>query len=131
MAKWVNTLVLDGGLNYIKTNATEMLLIKAYTSGDTYATVVGNKVAAVTTSSSNFSLYSTTTFGITSRSLVTSGSLSAVATASSGATPNLHIAFTDGSSTVYWVTDESSDQVINSGNTVYFPAVTYTSNQPL
>ena len=126
MAKWVNSLVLDGGLNYIKNNATQMLLIRAYTSGDTYGTVVGNQVAAVTTSSSNFTLY-----GTTSRSLVTSGSLSAVATASSGATPNLHIAFTDGSSTVYWVTDESSDQVVNSGNTVYFPAVTYTSNQPL
>jgi hypothetical protein len=31
---------------------------------------------------------------------------------------------------VLWVTDETSDQAITSGNTVNFPQLTYTSNQP-
>jgi hypothetical protein len=43
---------------------------------------------------------------------------------------DLHIAFTDGSAKVLWVTDETSNQVVTSGNTVNFPALSYTSNQP-
>lgn len=43
---------------------------------------------------------------------------------------DLHIAFTDGSAKVLYVTDETSNQSISSGNTVNFPQLTYTSNQP-
>ncbi len=46
---------------------------------------------------------------------------------------DLHIAFTDGTTTatnVIWVTDETSNQPITSGNTINFPTITYTSNQP-
>jgi hypothetical protein len=62
---------------------------------------------------------------------MTSATKSATASANSGATPNLHIAFVDTvNSKVLWVTDETSDQVVTSGNTVNFPALTYTSGQP-
>lgn len=44
---------------------------------------------------------------------------------------DLHFAFTDGSATVLWVTDETTNQVITSGNTVSFPQLTYTANQPV
>lgn len=44
---------------------------------------------------------------------------------------NLHIAFTDGTSKVLWVTDETSNQSITLGNTIVFPSLQYTSNQPV
>jgi hypothetical protein len=43
---------------------------------------------------------------------------------------DLHIAFSDGTANVLWVTDESSNQAILSGNTINYPALTYTANQP-
>ena len=126
MAKWVRSGVLDNGLNDIKTNATHMLLIKAYTLADSYATVVSNIVADVTMVSGDYTLASASS----NRTLTTAAGKSATASANSGATPNLHFAFTDGSANVIWVTDETSDQVVTSGNTVNFPQLVYTSNQP-
>lgn len=129
MAKWVNSNVLDSGLNYIKTNATKMYLIKAYTAGDSYATVISNALnAGVTMASTDYTLGNGAS---SARTLTTAAGKSDTANASSGATPNLHIAWTDGSANVLWVTDETSDQVVTSGNTINFPAVTYTSNQPV
>lgn len=126
MAKWVASSVLDNGLNQIKNNATHMLLIKAYTAADSYATVVGNIVADVTMTGTDFTLSSSGA----NRLVTTAAGKSATASANSGATPDLHFAFTNGTDTVYWVTDETSDQVVTSGNTVNFPQLTYTSNQP-
>lgn len=128
MAKWVDSSVLDNGLNQIKNNATSMLLIKAYTLGDSYATVLSNVVATVAMTGTDYTLSGTAN---NPRVLTTASGKSATASAGSGATPNLHFAFTNGSTTVYWVTDETSDQVITSGNTVNFPQLTYTSNQPV
>jgi hypothetical protein len=47
MAKYAHAEVLDGGLNAIRNNATQMLLLKAYAPGDNYATVSGNTICAV------------------------------------------------------------------------------------
>lgn len=126
MAKFVHSDVLDGGLNAIKNGATRMLLIKAYAAGDSYATVVGNLLADVAMVSGDYTLTSSGN----NRVLTTAAGKSATASAGSGAAPNLHIAFTDGSAKVLWVTDETTDQVITAGNTVNFPQLTYTSNQP-
>lgn len=126
MAKWVRSGVLDNGLNDIKTNATKMILIKAYAAADSYATVIGNLVAEATMTSGDYTLASSGS----NRTLTTASGKSGTASANSGATPNLHIAFTDGSANVIWVTDETSDQVVTSGNTVNFPAIVYTANQP-
>lgn len=125
MAKWVRSGVLDNGLNDIKTNATAMVLLKAYTAGDSYATVASNIIATVAMTSTDYTLSSSG-----SNRVLTTATKSATASANSGATPNLHVGFTDGSANVIWVTDETSDQVITAGNTVNFPASTYTSNQP-
>ena len=125
MAKWVHADVLDGGLSAIKTGASKMLLISAYAAADSYATVTGNQLAEVAMVSGDYTLSSSGS----NRVLTTAAGKSATASASS-ATPNLHIAFTDGASKVLWVTDETSDQAITSGNTVNFPQLTYTSNQP-
>lgn len=126
MAKFVHSDVLDNGLNGIKNNAIRMLLISAYTAGDSYATVTGNKLAEVTMASTDFTLASSGN----NRTLTTASGKSATATATASGTPDLHIAFTDNSSKVLWVTDETSNQPITSGNTVNFPSLVYTSNQP-
>lgn len=126
MAKWAHANVLDQGINYIKNNATHMLLLSAYTAGDSYATVTANKLADATMTSSDYTISSSGN----NRQLVTAAGKTATASASAGGTPDLHIAFTDGSATVLWVTDETSNQAITSGNTVNFPQLTYTSQQP-
>lgn len=127
MAKWVRSGVLDDGLNDIKTNATAMVLLKAYTAGDSYATVASNIIATVTMASGDYTLAGSAG---APRTLTTASGKSATASANSGATPNLHIGFTDGTANVIWVTDETTDQVVTSGNTVNFPAIVYQANQP-
>ena len=132
MAKFANVTVLDGGSDLIRTLAAttarvKMHLIKAYTAGDAYAT-------AVTTNSLG-------SFDMVAADFVQSGAsnrATAVAaktitlTASSGAGPNLHIAVVDSvSSVVLLVTDETSDQVVTSGNTFSVPSWTYTVSQPV
>lgn len=127
MAKWVRSGVLDNGLNDIKTNATKMLLISAYSAGDSYATVTANKLAEVTMASTDYTLASSGS----NRTLTVGAGKTATATASASGSPDLHIAFTDGAANVIWVTDETSNQAITSGNTINFPAPVYTSNQPV
>lgn len=126
MAKWVRSGVLDNGLNDIKNNATKMILISAYSAGDSYATVVGNQLAEATMTSTDYVLASSGS----NRTLTTAAGKSATATATAGGTPDLHIAFTDGTANVIWVTDETSNQPITTGNTINFPQIVYTSNQP-
>lgn len=126
MAKWVRSGVLDNGLNDIKNTATRMILISAYSAGDSYATVQANKLAEATMTSTDFVLSNSGS----NRVLTTAAGKSATATATAGGTPDLHIAFTDGSANVIWVTDETSNQPITTGNTINFPQITYTSNQP-
>jgi hypothetical protein len=130
MAKWVHADVLDNGLNEIKTNCDKMLLIKAYTAADSYATVDSNECASVAMVSGDFTL----TTGSSSERILTipDDKQDLSASANSGASPNLHIAFVDSvNSKVLWVTDETSDQVITAGNIIFFPAVSLITNQPV
>lgn len=135
MAKWVNSSVLDNGPNSIKTQATtlvKMLLLSAYTAGDSYATVVANQLnAGVTMANADFAM-STGAAGSRVLTITTNGKTD-TATASTTGTPDLHIAFTDGSANVLYVTDETSNQAITSGNPINFPIsnLTYTSGQPV
>lgn len=133
MAKWANALILDGGTDLIRTRAgtasrIKMHVIKAYSAGDSYATVVTtNSCGSVDMAAADFvqsgaaGAARTTTVGAKS---ITLG-------AGSGAAPNLHIAIVDSvSSEVLLVTDETSDQVLTSGNTFNVPAWTYAVGQP-
>lgn len=126
MPKFAHADVLDGGLNAIKNVATKMILVSTYAAGDSYATIQTNKLAEASMSSTDYTLSSS---GI-NRVLTTAAGKTGVASAGASGTPDLHIAFTDGASKVLWVTDETSNQAIISGNTVNFPQLTYTSNQP-
>lgn len=127
--KWANSSVQDNGLNQIKNNATKMHLISTYTAGDSYATVNTNTIpgCSVTMTGTDFTLSGSA--GAPRVLTVASGK---TATASGTVTPAAsHIAFTDGTANVFWVTPETSGQTITSGNTVNFPSgLTYTSSQP-
>lgn len=133
MAKWTNATVQDGGSDYIRTLAgtaarVKMHVIKAYTLGDSYATVVATNscgsvdlVAADAVQSGAAGATRTTTFGAKSFAL----------TANSGASPNNHIAVVDSvGSAVMVVTDETNDQQLYSGNTFNAPAWAYAVGQP-
>jgi hypothetical protein len=129
MAKWVHSDVLDDGLNAIKNNANKQILLKAYAAADSYATVNGtNNIAEVAMASGDYTLGNGAS---SSRTLTTTAKTGLTASANSGATPDLHLAFVDTvNSKVLWVTNETSDQVVASGNTVNLPSVVYTSSQP-
>lgn len=127
MAKWVNSDVLDNGLNEIKNNCDKMAVISAYSAGDSYATVDGNILADVALTSADFTLGSSGS----NRTLTTASGKSDNSAAATGAAS--HIAFLDTASSpqrVLWVTEETSGQTINSGNQVNFPSLVYTANQP-
>ncbi len=125
MAKWVRAGVLTDSLNNIKNSAVRMLLLKAYAAGDSYATVTGNAIASVVMTSSDFTIAPSG-----SNQALSVAAKTGTASADSGSTPDLHIAFTDGSANVIWVTDETSNVVVANGQIVNFPAVAYTANQP-
>src|SRR5687768_5189031 len=103
MAKYVNADVLDGGLNAIRSGATKMLLLKAYSAADSYATVTSNSICEVTMVSGDYTLSGADG----AARVLTVSAKSGTAFANSGATPALHIAFTDGASKVLLVTDET------------------------
>ena len=126
MPRYAHPDVLDNGPAHIKANATKMLLISGYAFGDSYATVVAAKLAEATVANADFAI----TNDVNDRRLTGPAGKSGNASASSGASPDLHIAFTNGVDKVLWVTDETSNQVITSCNPVDFPALTYTSRQP-
>ena len=127
MAKWANADIQDGGLTALKTTALRMILIKAYTAGDSYATVVGNAVCTIVMASGDFTLSGAA--GATRVNTV--AAKSGTAAANSGAVPDLHVALTDNVSKVLLVTDELTDQTVVIGNTVNFPAWTYSIPQPV
>jgi hypothetical protein len=126
MAKYAHADVLDGGLNAIQNNATQMLLLKAYSPADNYTTISGNAICAVTMAAVDYTLSGPDG----AARVLTVAAKSGTASANSGPAPDLHIAFTNGANKVLMVTDETSDQVVTSGNTINFPNLTYTSNQP-
>lgn len=195
--KYAHADFLDGGLSALKNNAIRMLMLKAYSVADSYATVVANTICTVTMASSDYTLSgadgaarvctwgaksgtasgssqqydngtatggSTTTLSDTAKSWTTNAHALRAVTIVSGTgagqtgviasntgtqltigtawavapdatsvyriSDNLHIAFTDNVSKVFYVTDETSNQPITSANTVNFPSLTYTSGQP-
>lgn len=125
MAKFASAAFLDGGLDYAKANIVDLVLLKAYTAGDSIATIAGNVVATVSMATGDFTKSSSG-----NNRVLTSATKSGTASANSGASPNLHFAFRASDGSAIWATDETSDQVITSGNPVNFPALTYTVNQP-
>ena len=127
MAKYAHPDVLDNGPNFIKANCNKVCVIPSYSVGASYATVAAAILAEATMTSTDFTLSSSGN----DRVLTTaSGKQDPSANATGGSATN-HIAFLDTvNSKVLWVTEETSGQVINAGNPVTFPSLTYTAKQP-
>lgn len=126
MAKYAHPDVLDNGPAYVKANATRMLLLSGYAAGDNYATVVAAKLAEVTIAPSDMTL---TNNGAGRRLVGPTGKQATVS--ASSASPDLHVAFTDGVGKVLLVLDETSNQPITSGNPITFPVANYNLPQPV
>lgn len=128
MAKYNHPEVLDNGLALIRTNTQRIALIGNYAAGDTYATVTGAIIAAAATTAADFTLADQGTLG----RKVTSTAKAPVASATSLVTDNLHFALLDDTnSRVLAVTDETSNQIVTTGNTVNIPALVFNFNQPV
>ena len=129
MAKWTNDLVLDNGLSWIGSSVDKMYLIKAYTPGDSYATVVGNKVAEVAMTSGDVPI---SDGAVNGRTVTVAAKNAITLTASTGTTPNLHIALVKAAatSTVLAVTDETTNQEMASGIEVNIPSWTINISDP-
>lgn len=127
MAKYAHQQVLDNGLNYIKNNCDKVALISSYSVGESYATVVAKILAEAAMTSTDFTLGSSGN----DRTLTSAAGKSDTAANATGGSATNHIAFlnTTGSE-VLWVTEETSGQVVTTGNPVNFPSLVYTSNQP-
>lgn len=129
--KWAAASVLDGGSDLMRTLAgtaarVKMHVIKAYSAGDSYATVVGNSCGSVDLAAADLAQ---STSGSSRRTTVAAKAVTLGA--NSGATPDLHIAIVDSTgSAVLFVTDETSNQVLTSGNTFNVPAWTIDFAQP-
>lgn len=125
MAKYAHADVLDGGLNALKNGANEMWLLSAYADADSYATVQAAKLAGVAMASGDYTLSGADN----APRVLTTAVKSATASASGTAAGIAHVSTS--TSKVLYVTDETTGQAVTSGNTVNFPAHTYTSGQPV
>jgi hypothetical protein len=130
MSKYAHIDLLDNGPKYLKDNCNKVILISAYSS--VYATVNGaNKVAEAALVTGDFEIAGadgasrTLTMNISSKS-----GGNAALTVDPGT--DMHIAFVDTTtSKVLYVTEESSNQPVTSGNPVTFSSSpTYAIGQP-
>ncbi len=130
MARFAHADVLDNGPQYVKTNCNKVVLTDVYS--DVYATVVGSaKVAEATLVTGDFAIAGAAGAARTMTAALTGKSGgNAVKSVADGT--NMHIAFVDTvASKVLYITEESSNQAITSGNPVTFNSnPTYVSAQP-
>lgn len=130
MSRYAHVNMLDQGPKYLKDNCDKVILINAYSS--VYATVNGaNKVAEATLVTGDFAIAGADGAARVLTATLTGKSMgNALMTVADGT--GMHLAFVKtGTSEVIYVTEESSDQAITSGNPVQLNSnPTYTSNQP-
>jgi hypothetical protein len=132
MSKWANSLVLDQGPNYALTLAgtpgrVKMHIVKAYTPGDSYATVISNSCGSVAMAAADMPIAAN---GLARRQTMASKVITL--DANSGVSPDLHVVLVDETGTaVLLVTDETTDQVLTAGNTFTVPAWQYNVPQPV
>ena len=130
MSRYAHPDFLDNGPAYLKANCNKVILITAFSS--VYATVNGaSKVAEATLVTGDFALSGADGAARTLTATLTGKSAgNALQDVADGT--NMHLAFVDTvNSKVLYVTEESSDQAITSGNPVQINSnPTYVSGQP-
>ena len=119
--------VLENGPAYVKANATKIMLVSTYAFGDSYATVVANKISEAAVTSANW----TWSASGNDRVLTSTDNLTGSVAAASAAGPSNHYAVVDATtSKVLYVTEEGSDQPITSGNPITLKSVVIKATQP-
>ena len=127
MPKWVDQSVMVNGIDHITNNCNKMHVLSQYAQGDSAGSVLGNSVGKIAMVSGDFTEEVLGTYG--KRLAVAAKTITA--NASTGLTPDLHIALVDTTGpTILAVTDEVSDQPITSGNPVDVPEWGIRINQP-
>jgi len=130
MTRYAHSDVLDNGPAYLKTNCNKVILTDVYSN--VFATVNGSaKVAETALVTGDFALSGADGAARVLTATLTgkAGGNAAKAVADGS---NMHLAFVDtATSKVLYVTEESSNQPITSGNPITLNSnATYTSGQP-
>lgn len=131
MPKFTLAALMDAPYDVIRAAAAtvgrvKLHVLKAYTAGDSYATVIGNSCGSFDMVAADFVA---STSGVHRRQTVAAKAVTL--SASSGAGPNLHIAIVDSVNNVVWdVTDETTDQVLTSPGTFNVPSWYHDFDQP-
>lgn len=125
MAKWLSDAILEKGPDHLKTLAATgktitQHIVKAYTAGDSYATVVGNAVMSVAIADVDMTWGAGSPSG---RALTIAAKAAVSIAADSGASPDLHLVIVNTTdSEVHVVTDETTNQVLTTGGSKDLPA---------
>ena len=124
-AKWLGHDVMDNGLTYFGVAATAVHVIDGYVFGESYAAVVARSVGAISVSTGDFSIDTV----VNDRRLTMA--TKTIPAASNDSSGDLHVAVVDaGTSEVLGVWEETSDQVITTGNPIQIPPIVAVFNQP-
>ena len=127
MPNFAHADVLEHGPAYVKANATKIMLVSTYAFGDSYATVVANKLSEASVTTANWTWSSSGN----DRVLTSTDNLTGSVAAASAAGPSNHYAVVDATtSKVLYVTEEGSDQPITSGNPITLKSVVIKATQP-
>jgi len=128
MAKFVNSKVLDFGIDYIRLNCNKVVLVATYAITDTFATVNTAPLADVTgLLPADFVIASSGN----NRTLTSASKTDTAANSSGGGAGNHIVYLNTTGSEILWATQDASGQAVVTGNPVTFPSLVYTSVQPV
>lgn len=132
MAKWANSLVVDGGTDLLRTRAAapgriKYHVLKAYTAGAAYSAVLAESLGSVDMTAADFAASA----GGSGARVTTVAAKSITLAAGTGSSPDVHVAIVDSTtSEVLLANDETTNQVMLAGGVFSAPAWTITSTQP-
>lgn len=129
MAQFIAAEALDAALNYIKNNAQELRLVRSYSVGDSYATVLTNTICIIPVSSSDFTVAAASSNGRKYTLAGKSGNATSSSTGTAGGF-NHHWVIVSANA-VLKVHDETSNAQIVNGNSINSPILECTFTQPV
>ena len=128
MAKFVNSKVLDFGIDYLRLNCNKVVLVATYAITDTFATVNTTPLADVSgLVPADFVIASSGN----NRTLTAASKTDTAANVAGGGIGNHIIYLNTVGSEILWATPETSGQAVVAGNSVTFPSLVYTAVQPV
>lgn len=125
MPRYTSDTVQIYGLTALPGNTVKMALVQSFSPSDDLATVNAKTIASTPIVAGDFTIRD---YGTNEREAVIAAK-TLTATASSSPTPDLHVALLS-SWHVMAAANESSNQAITSGNTIYIPSWVIRAKQP-